>query len=85
MDLEELAMLLEVCTPQDDVTPEEFENACEASKRIPKLDDEQKLQLYGILLIVLIPIFSDEIIFQKRSLSTLLCIFNRLIQAKCHW
>lgn len=47
MDLEELAMLLDTMETGD-VSQEEFENACEASKGIPKLDDEQRLQLYGI-------------------------------------
>ena len=53
MDISELAMLLD-SVDSTDVSTEEFQRACEASKNIPKLDDEQKLQLYGAL-----PIFSQ--------------------------
>ena len=47
MDISELAMMLEA-TDTKDVTPDEFEFACETAKRLTHLDDEQRLQLYGL-------------------------------------
>ena len=47
MDISELAMLLETMD-SGEVPEEEFFNACENSKRIPNLQDDQRLQLYGL-------------------------------------
>ena len=47
MDISELAMMLEA-TDSTEVTPDEFEFACETAKRLTNLDDEQRLQLYGL-------------------------------------
>jgi diazepam-binding inhibitor (GABA receptor modulating acyl-CoA-binding protein) len=47
MDVTELAMLLETMEPGD-VSESEFQNACQISKGLKDLQDDQRLQLYGL-------------------------------------
>ena len=47
MDIEELAMLLDTMGAGD-VSAEEFQIACDNSKKLKGLEDEQRLQLYGL-------------------------------------
>jgi diazepam-binding inhibitor (GABA receptor modulator, acyl-CoA-binding protein) len=47
MDIAELSMLLE-STQASPVSPEEFEEAARKVKSMTGLDDEQRLQLYGL-------------------------------------
>lgn len=47
MDITELAMLLETMEPGD-VSEAEFNAACDLAKELKDMDDEQRLQLYGL-------------------------------------
>jgi acyl-CoA-binding protein len=48
MDVAELSMFLESLEPGATVSPEEFERAAETVKHMKGLDNDQRLQLYGL-------------------------------------